>query len=98
MGQITVSDEMLPYVLAVLERDNIFYRVDKNQVTVPLSGNQFHIVVEDAACEKERRYIPVYSFRTLQNKEKFARLRRLNKTPAFHLLKRDISRFLLRDR
>lgn len=93
MRQFKVSEGMLPYVLTVLERDKISYVVDDGWITVPLSGNQFHIIVEDAACEKERRFIPVYSYRTLRDKEKFARLRELNKTPAFHLLQKDESRF-----
>lgn len=94
MREYKVSAEMLPYVVKVLNRDSISYEIGNNTIKVPLSGNKFHIVVEDAACELERKDIPVYSMRTIMNKKKFKRLRQLNNCNAFHVLQRDQELFL----
>lgn len=94
-----VSREMKEYVEQVLKRDDIPYQFTEsgNSVTVPLSGNRFHIVVEDALCEKQRHdcspHIPVYSYRTLMNRDKLNRLRTINKTNGFIILRKDRRRY-----
>ena len=78
-----VSDGIKPYLERVMQRDCIPYRFKENNVIeTPLSGNAFHIVIEDALCEKQRgdiRDIPVYSYRTITNPKKFKRLREINR-------------------
>ena len=90
-----VSAFMLPYVEFVLKRDNIPYAVEgiSNEVVTNLSSRQFTVVVNDALCEVQRQEAatkcPVYSLKTLRNKEKFARLQRLNGTNAFRIFYKD---------
>lgn len=94
-----VSKEMREYVEKVLNRDGIPYQFDDEgtSVKVPVSGNRFHIVVEDALCEKQRHdcspHIPVYSYHTLMNQNKLKRLRTINKTNGFIILKKDRRRY-----
>jgi hypothetical protein len=90
-----ISDTMRPYVIQVLERDNIPYSLQQLTITVPLTGNKFRVVMEDALCEKQRdgSVLPVYSFRTLQNPQKFNRLRELNNKKGFYILERDRKKF-----
>lgn len=95
-----ISSRLKPFIELVMKRDNIPYRIlqENNEffVETQLSGNQFHIVVEDALCEKERGNIfdiPVYSYRTLMNPSKFLRLRILNQQNGFKILSRDIKKY-----
>lgn len=94
-----VSKEMREYVEQVLKRDKIPYQFDNEgtSVIVPVSGNRFHIVVEDALCEKQRHdcspHIPVYSYRTLMNQNKLNKLRTINKTRGFIVLRKDRRRY-----
>ncbi|MCD8110010.1 MAG: hypothetical protein LUE14_07915 [Clostridiales bacterium] len=103
--RFTVSDFLLPYVIKVLERDDVPFVVvgdgenGKQQVEVPLSGNQFHIVVEDARCEVQREKtnpeIPVYSYRTLiKDGAKWRRLVKINGKHGFHILRSDLEKTL----
>lgn len=94
MREYKVSEKMLPYVVQVLNRDDIPYEIGSSTIKVPLSGNKFHIVIEDAACELERIDIPVYSMRTILNKKKFKRLRQFNNCNAFHVLQKDRGLFI----
>lgn len=52
-----VSETLFPFVCQVLEEGNIkyssFMENDKRRITVPLSGIQFHKVVQVAICEKK---------------------------------------------
>ncbi|MGF7010570.1 hypothetical protein M2146_001094 [Lachnospiraceae bacterium PF1-22] len=90
-----ISKELKPFLVKVLERDQVpfsFPYEGAEEVSVALTGNQFHIAVEDAICEKERSYIPVYSLRTIRNQKKLRRLVALNGTGAFIPLKKDIEK------
>ena len=96
-----ISSVMEPYIRNVLERDKIPYRSTvKNDGFVfymPLTNRQFTEVLEDALCEKQRSEsksrIPVYSARTLLNREKRSRLMNLNGKQCFHILRADIETF-----
>ena len=90
------------YLAKVLERDLIpyhFFKIDDRQyINVSLSCRQYRVMLEDAECEYERAMhksnVPVYSFRTLMNPEKFHRLKQLNKNyHGFGILSRDVERF-----
>lgn len=77
-----VSSVMKPYIEFVLKRDEIPYKMKRKSdcwlFQMDISNRRFTEVLEDALCEKQRsRYIshiPVYSFRTLMNREKLGRL------------------------
>ena len=91
-----ISDELKPYVEQVMHRDRIPYRFVNNGIETKLSGNAFHIVIEDALCEKQRgdsRNIPVYSYRTVMNSDKFKRLRRMNRVNSFRILAKDRAKY-----
>lgn len=104
--EFRLSGALKEYMEQVLARDNVPYSVSlepdeegKYKIKVPLSARQFHIAVEDSMCELQRNRvranrIPVYSFRTIKNAEKFARLRKLNGTNCFRILEKDRIRFL----
>lgn len=90
-----VSSAMKKYVEFVLCRDMIPYRYEEKDdyyyFYVASSNKRFTEVVEDALCEKQREEggmdIPVYSFQTTENEAKMKRLRILNKTNSYMLLK-----------
>lgn len=92
-----ISEGLKPYIEQVMLRDRISYRfIQDNRIETNLSGNAFHIVVEDALCEKQRgdsRNIPVYSYRTVMNSEKFRRLRRINRMNSFRILSKDSAKY-----
>lgn len=94
MREYKISKKMLPYVTQVLERDIISYQIGEDTIQVPLSGNKFHIIVEDAACEMERKDIPVYSLRTILNQKKFRSMMHMNECGAFHVLQKDMDVFM----
>lgn len=92
-----VSSAMEPYVRFVLQRDKIPFSVEQNGndylFAIPVSSRRFTEVIEDALCEKQRESylsrIPVYSARTLKNREKLKRLMRLNNRQGYHVLAAD---------
>jgi len=96
-----VSSAMEPYVRFVLQRDEIAFSVEKNGndyfFTIPVSSRRFTEVIEDALCEKQRDcYLsrtPVYSARTLKNREKLKRLMRLNNRQGYHVLAADQEKY-----
>lgn len=92
-----VSEGIKPYLERVMQRDRIPYRFTENNIIETcISGNAFHIAVEDALCEKERgdvRDIPVYSYRTITNPRKFKRLREINKMNSFKILSKDRNKY-----
>ena len=79
-------------IMHVLDRDNIPYEaVRDGKAWCRADQDRFLEVLEDAACERERRQRgrkawPVYSERTLADVEKFGRLARLNGTCDFRKL------------
>ena len=92
------SEVMLPYIISVLKRDEIPYEVEKGCIiSAPISNRGFTEILEDALCEKQRDEteckIPVYSYRTIRNPEKFSRLKKLNGKKGFHVLQQDIPKF-----
>lgn len=96
--EFNVSATMAPHLIFVLERDKVRYKYHLNEdgsfiFLAELSGKQFHIMMEDALCERQRSKtwsrIPIYSNRTLRNSEKRKRLMRLNNSNAFGVLKKD---------
>lgn len=92
-----VSEGIKPYLERVMQRDRIPYAFrENNMIETTLSGNAFHIAIEDALCEMERgdsRDIPVYSFRTITNPKKFRRLREINKMNSFKILSKDRAKY-----
>lgn len=81
------------YILHVLERDKINYSVtDDGDFSLP-GDIDLTELAEDVMCEEQRQNteakIPVYSKRTLENKEKFARLKAFYGKNGFHVLKSD---------
>lgn len=79
-------------IMRVLDRDNIPYELVRDgKAWCRADQDRFLEVLEDAACERERRKRgreawPVYSERTLADVEKFGRLTRLNGTCDFQKL------------
>lgn len=101
MRRFKVSKEMTPYLERVFRRDGIKYLLEfgsENYFSVELSGNKFHVFMEDALCEKEFDEIglgiPVVSHRTFLNKKKLDRLLKLAGRKSFFILKKDERRFL----
>lgn len=100
-----VSKTMLPYVKYVLERDQINFvcyeeaELSNCIVSLAVSNRRFTEIIEDALCEKQRDETfcktPVYSLRTIKNKNKRDRLMQLNQKKGFHILKKDMERYLL---
>ena len=96
-----VSSVMKPYIIFVLQRDEIPYICCKEKncyyFFMSISNRRFTEVLEDALCEKQREnYIsrtPVYSYRTLMNRQKLHRLQTLNKRKGYHVLKADEKRY-----
>ena len=95
-----VSCYMRPHIETIFARDNIAHEFISSEngfiCKTDLSKTEFTEVLEDAFCEIQRSEsksnIPVYSLRTIQNKEKLNRLMRMNKRNGFHILNRDMSR------
>ena len=95
-----ISCFMKPYIEEVFIRDEIAYEFIPYEngfmCRTELSKTGFTEALEDAFCEIQKEEscsnIPVYSLRTLQNKEKLNRLMRMNKRNGFHILNRDMGR------
>ena len=76
-----INQELLPFYKKVCKRDEIDYHIICKDGTffldAAISNRQFRILREDAVCEKEceasQTKIPVYSYRTLKNPNKFKR-------------------------
>ena len=101
MKTVNISEVMLPHLCKVLERDEIPYqeirKEDQIQLYLPETSNRgFTVILEDALCEKQRdetkSKIPVYSYRTLKNREKRNRLMSINGKKGFHILRQDIEK------
>lgn len=96
-----VSSAMKPYIEFVLKRDRIPYEAKRESdywmFTMSISNRRFTEVLEDALCEKQRNQyksrIPVYSFRTLKNRDKLERLMCLNQKRGYHILKQDETKY-----
>lgn len=88
---------MEPYIEGVLKRDLIPYqrrhKGDHAEFGIAISNRRFREVVEDALSEKQKAEshsgIPVYSLRTVRNREKRARLAALYGRNGFRILKAD---------
>lgn len=88
---------MEPYIESVLQRDQIPYqrkrKEDHTEFWLDISNRRFREVVEDALCEKQRMEscskTPVYSMRTIRNREKRNRLALFYGKKGFHILKTD---------
>ena len=95
MKEVKTSKAMMPYIIAVLQRDHIPFEIRPGEkIFLPETSNRgFTIVLEDALCEKQRENtqnkLPVYSYRTIRNPKKLERLRKLNGRRGFHYLKQD---------
>lgn len=81
------------YILHVLERDKIRYSInDDGDFDLP-DDIDLTELAEDVMCEEQRQNteakIPVYSKRTLENKEKLLRLKAFYGKNGFHVLKSD---------
>lgn len=78
------------YLLHVLKRDGIIYTVNGNVTFVLPDNIDLEELEEDIACEEQRQgtqtKIPVYSKRTLENKEKLSRLQEYYGKRGFHVL------------
>lgn len=102
MKLVRISDVMWPYIKTVLIRDgfaNIRTVTVKDRSYLDIEGmsnRRFSEIMEDAQCEKQRCEsnpdIPVYSYRTLKNRDKRNRLIQLNNRHGFHVLKKDMER------
>lgn len=99
----SVSQSNLPYFEKVCMRDDIEYKIlspNKKGVDVlikDISDRKFKVILEDSICERERKKnkndIPVYSLRTIKNKEKIKRLMKINQKSCFHVLSKDIDKY-----
>ena len=79
-----VSSAMEPYIKFVLERDGIPYQMEKRP--------DFWLFQMDMRNKYISR-IPVYSFRTLMNRDKLERLMALNQRRGYHILKQDEAKY-----
>lgn len=78
------------HLLHVLKRDGINYTVNDNGTFVLPDDINLEELEEDIACEEQRQgtqaKIPVYSRRTMENKEKLSRLQEYYGKKGFHVL------------
>ena len=78
------------YLLHVLKRDRIDYTQTGNVVFNLPDNINLEELEEDIACEEQRQgtqaKIPVYSRRTMENKEKLSRLQEYYGKKGFHVL------------
>ena len=96
-----INQELLPFYKKVCKRDEIDYHIICKDGTfflnAAISNRQFRILREDAVCEKEceasQTKIPVYSYRTLKNPNKFKRLRKVNGRTTFRIMEKDLERY-----
>lgn len=98
MKEYRVKQEMAPHLIFVLDRDHVRYRYytpkgeDYFLFYVDANSHHFKILMEDAHCEKQRHQhisnIPVYSERTIANREKLERLQRINGRRGFIRLRK----------
>jgi hypothetical protein len=81
----------------IFQRDEIPYEIFPDPkrdgafiLEADIGRGRWEEILEDVACEIQRgdSPIPVYGRRTMANPKKFARLRELNKTGCFFLLKK----------
>lgn len=103
MQEFRVSKEMYPYFQIVAKRDGIDYKQEmlgeEYKVQAEMDGTEFEIVMEDASCEEQRLrrennpFYPVYSYRTLMNEEKLARLRKYYKCNNYFILEKDEEKY-----
>ena len=81
------------YLIHVLKRDKIRYSITEDGGFVLPDGIDLAELADDVACEEQRQSteakIPVYSKRTLENKEKLLRLKAFYGKNGFHVLKKD---------
>lgn len=100
MKEYRVKSEMAPHLIYVLERDKVPYQyyTPKGKSCflfyVQANTHHFKILMEDAYCEKQRHEsisnIPVYSDRTIKNREKLERLQRIYNRRGFMRLKKPV--------
>lgn len=78
------------YLLHVLKRDRINYTQSGNVVFNLSDDIDIDELEEEIKCEEQRQKtqakIPVYSKRTLENKEKLSRLQEYYEKKGFHVL------------
>lgn len=99
MKKIYSTEHWLENVKHVCDRDNYPYQViasdGKGNTTVELdvTNEQLEELEEDALCEKQKHdahsVIPVYSYRTLTNREKRNRLMEFYGKKGYCVLERD---------
>ncbi|MCD8012908.1 MAG: hypothetical protein LUG99_07000 [Lachnospiraceae bacterium] len=104
-GDFTTSDEMFPHLKAVLDRENIEYKIEDKIVNgeerkffvTGISEEQHLEFVEDAVCEYQRERdhvrVPVYSYKMLTNPEILRRLMKINGTDKYEVLIKDRKRW-----
>lgn len=97
-----IGNEMWCYLEIVLKRDEIPYEYHKESgyVETHISARRFKEAVEDAFCEKQRSEslgnIPVYSLKTMKDKEKVKRLMKINGSRSFVILRKDAHEYAKR--
>lgn len=103
MAKAYVSDNRMPYLARVFERDGIKYQSEKSNgggylVHVPISNSRLkEAISDDCLCMMEsEKYggFPVYSLKTVSNPGKLSRLVKINHTNAFFILSRDEEAYL----
>ena len=95
--QLIINGVLRKYVETICRRDCIPYAittVECGEISLEIS-TQVNVdeLLEDALCEQQRDQtnakLPVYSFRTLRNKEKLERLMDYYGKKGVHVLKED---------
>ena len=95
--QIIISEGLTKYVKIICQRDHIPHTITtvedgKFSLKIPTQVNADELL-EDVLCEQQRDQtnakIPVYSYRTLSDKEKLERLMDYYGKKGFHVLKED---------
>ena len=97
MAKAYISDNRMPYLARVFERDGIEYQSEKSEgggylVRTPISNSRLKEAIrDDCLCEKEsdRWGLPVCSLETLTDPVKLSRRMKADKTRAFVILSRD---------
>lgn len=95
--RITTEINKKKYIKFVLERDHITYEIiakGEGELLLEIPDNtNVEELMEDILCEQQRDHteskIPVYSYRTLLNKDKRDRLMKYYGKRGFHVLKGD---------
>ncbi len=100
MKKRKISAFLLPYMEAVLKRDDLPYEVVREGkdifILVNVSARKFSEILEDALCivqqEKSPSKVQVFSLKTIMNDDKRSRLMKNSGKKSYQILRADMAK------